>query len=85
MKSLFLLPILFVGAANAELVLKEIRTASDSVLVAYFKSSIIQADEVNTTDVSLWKLNGRPASGISKFVPDADACDHHIYLRFQAG
>lgn len=81
MKSLFLLPILFVGAANAELVLKEIRTASDSVLVAYFKSSIIQADEVNTTDVSLWKLNGRPASGISKFVTEADACDHHIYLQ----
>lgn len=81
MKSLFLLPILFVGAANAGLVLKEIRTASDSVLVAYFKSSIIQADEVNTTDVSLWKLNGRPASGISKFVTEADACDHHIYLQ----
>jgi endoglucanase len=67
--------------ANAELAFKEIRTASDNVLVAYFKSTVIKADEVNTTDTNLWKLNGQPVEAINKFVTEADACDHHIYLQ----
>ena len=68
-------------SANAELSLKEIRTASNNVLVAYFKSTVIQADEVNTVTVSAWKLNGQPVMAINKFVTEADACDHHIYLQ----
>jgi len=67
--------------ANAELSLKEIRTASNDILVAYFKSTTINADEVNTADLSLWKLNGQPVTAINKFVIEADACDHHIYLQ----
>ena len=66
---------------EAELSSKEIRTASNDVLVAYFKSTIIQADEVNTDDLSAWKLNGQPVLAINKFVTEADACDHHIYLQ----
>jgi endoglucanase len=69
--------------ANAELSLKEIRTASNDVLVAYFKSTVIQADEVNTANLSDWKLNGQAVMAINKFVTEADACDHHIYLRVQ--
>ncbi len=68
-------------SAHAELSLKEIRTASNDVLVAYFKSSVVRADEVNTSDVSAWKLNGRAVTAIHKFVTEADACDHHIYLQ----
>jgi endoglucanase len=67
--------------AHAELSLKEIRTASNNVLVAYFKSTVIQADEVNSGDVSAWKLNDQPVLAINKFVTEADACDHHIYLQ----
>lgn len=67
--------------ADAALSLKEIRTASNNVLVAYFKSTVIRADEVNTGDVSAWKINGRPVTAINKFVTEADACDHHIYLQ----
>ena len=44
-------------AANAELALKEIRTASKDVLVAYFKSTKIDANEVNTTNLASWKLD----------------------------
>jgi endoglucanase len=66
---------------QAELSLKEIRTASNNVLVAYFKSTVIQADEVSTGDVSAWRLNGQPVLAIHKFVTEADACDHHIYLQ----
>ena len=36
------------ATADAALTLKEIRTASNNVLVAYFKSTIINANEVNT-------------------------------------
>src|ERR1039458_8001626 len=68
-------------AAKAELALKEIRTASKDVLVAYFKSTLINADEVNTTNLASWKLNGQPVTAINKFVTEADACDHHIYLQ----
>jgi len=66
--------------ARAELALQEIRTASNNVLVAYFKSDTIQLDQVDTSDLSAWKLNGRPVQAINKFITEADACDHHIYL-----
>ncbi len=83
MKWLSVLAVFFCCAlsTNAELSLKEVRTASNTVVVAYFKSNIVQADEVNTADLSAWKLNGQPAAAISKFVTEADACDHHIYLQ----
>lgn len=67
--------------ARAELSLKEIRTASNNILVAYFQSTIIQADEVKTDDLSAWKLDGQPVQALHKFVTEADACEHHIYLQ----
>jgi len=71
-------------AANAALTLTEIRTASPTVLVAFFKSTTINANEVNTVDLSAWKLNGQPVTAINKFVTEADACEHHIYLQVPA-
>jgi endoglucanase len=68
-------------AGYGELTLKEIRTASKDVLVAYFKSTVINANEVNTADLTAWKLNGQPVMAIHKFVTEADACEHHIYLQ----
>ena len=67
-------------AANAALTLTEIRTASPTVLVAFFKSTTINANEVNTTNLALWQLNGQPVTAINKFVTEADRCEHHIYL-----
>jgi len=67
-------------ATVAELSLKEIRTASDHVLAAYFKSTTVEVDEVSTGDLSRWKLNGEPVTAIHRFVTEADVCDHHIYL-----
>ena len=68
-------------SVQAELSLKEIRTASNNILVAYYKSDIIKADEVDTADLSLWKLNGQPVGAINKFVTESNACDHHVYLQ----
>jgi endoglucanase len=92
MKHLLILVSFLCGclSANAQLSFKEIRTASDTVLVAFFKSTnvsgpvwetIIQTNEVNTDDPTLWKLNGQPVAAINKFVTEADACDYHIYLQ----
>ena len=71
-------------SVHAELSLTEIRTASNNVLVAFYKSDIIKADQVDTSDLSLWKLNGQSAVAINKFVTEANACDHHIYLQVPA-
>jgi endoglucanase len=93
MKHLLILVSFLYGllSANAQqLSFKEIRTASDTVLVAFFKSSnasgpvwnrVIQTNEVNTDDPTLWKLNGQPVVAVNKFVTPADACDYHIYLQ----
>jgi endoglucanase len=82
MKRLLLLAIVLCSPASvdAALALKEVRTASNNVLVAYFKSTTIDANEVKTADLSAWKLDGRPVTSINKFVTEADACDHHVYL-----
>ena len=53
----------------------------NNVLVAYFKSTTIKANEVDTTDLSACKLNGQPVTAINKFVTEGDACDHHVYLQ----
>ena len=67
--------------ANAELTLQEIRTASKDVLVAYFTSTVINTNEVNTTNPAAWKLNGQAVIAINQFVTEGDACEHHIYLQ----
>jgi endoglucanase len=65
---------------DTSLVLKEIRTASDNVVVALFNSDIVDLNGVDTSDPSLWKLDGKPVKAIYKFVTEADASEHHIYL-----
>jgi len=90
-KRLLVLAGLLCGSApgNATPAFKEVRTASDTVLVACFRSlkasgpvwnRVVQANEVNTDDPSPWKLDGRPVGAIHKFVTPTDTCDHHIYL-----
>ena len=92
MKHLVLLFSLACGlvSAHAQLSFKEIRTACDTVLVAFFQSTnvtgpvwdrVIRSDEVNTADLSLWKLDGKPVTAINEFVTPAENCDYHIYLQ----
>ncbi len=70
----------FSAPASGALKLEEVRTASNNVLVACFKSTTVNPNEVNIADLSAWKLNSEPVTAIHKFVTEADACDHHIYL-----
>jgi hypothetical protein len=75
MKRVLVLAIVLCSSAPADaaLTLKEIRTASDTMLVAYFKSTTINANEVNTAPLSAWKLNGQAVTAINRFVTEADA------------
>ncbi|NLG16936.1 MAG: hypothetical protein GX556_06335 [Fibrobacter sp.] len=65
---------------HAALTLKEIRTASNNVLVVFFNGTSISANAVDITDISQWKVNGEAATAISRYVMQANACDYHIYL-----
>ena len=77
-------------AAQAQLTFKGVRIASDNVLAALFESRNVtgpvwdrvnQTNEVNTADLSLWKLDGQPVTAIHQFVTPAEFCDYHIYLK----
>src|ERR1035437_4731666 len=78
-------------SANAQqLSFKEIRTASDTVLVAFFKDAYwsgnvwdmqFSTNQVVTSNPSAWKLNGQPVSAINEFVTEANAVDYHIYMQ----
>jgi endoglucanase len=89
--ALFLLVIFSLKAQLPEwpkmknMTLKEIRTASDRVLVAYFLGP--DMNEVSTTS-SGWSLNGKQPNRIDKWVtPNWSGIDfgyeHHIYLTMQ--
>jgi len=59
--------------------LMEIHTASNNILVAVFKSSVGNVDEVDLT-LSGWSINGKAPAGINKYVYPDEKSDHFIYL-----
>ncbi len=69
------------SVAEAKLMLKEVRTASNNVLVAFFTSDTIDVNEANITNLSDWRVNGQPVKNIFRYATQADPCDHHIYLQ----
>jgi endoglucanase len=80
----------FLPANAQQLSFKEIRTASDTVLVAFFKdaywsgpvySQVWATNQVMTSNLSQWTLNGQPVTAANRFVTEANAVDYHIYLQ----
>ncbi|MGD0744586.1 MAG: glycoside hydrolase family 9 protein [Verrucomicrobiota bacterium] len=78
-------------ALNAQqLSFQDVRTASDTVLVAFFMdahytdstvwNTKFNTNQVDTSNLSLWTLNGTPVSSIDKFVTEVNAVAYHIYL-----
>ena len=67
-------------AKDETLVLKEVRTASDNVITLFFNSDIVNIDGIDISDPSAWKVNRKPVKALNKFVTEADASEHHIYL-----
>ena len=72
-----------ISTANAKLTLKEVRTASNDVLVAFFSSDKIDVNEAEINDLSTWQINGHPVKNIFKYAVQADPCDHHVYLQVE--
>ena len=74
--------ILFIAISftRADPVFREIRTASDRVIVAFFTSDTVDPDEILIEDLSQWKINGKSPTSMYRYAMQADACDHHIYL-----
>ena len=68
-----------------KLTFKEIRTASDNILVAFFLGP--DMNEISTT-LSEWSLNGKEAESIDRWITpnwsgDYYGYEHHIYLTMQ--
>lgn len=61
--------------------LKDIRSASNNVLVAFITGDSPDVNVINTDDMSRWNINGKPAAGIFKYSTRAETFDHHIYLK----
>ena len=70
-----------IPAANAEVTLKEMRSASDDVLVAFFTGDSVDVNEIGTGEASQWSINGNPAIEIHEYATQADFCDYHVYLK----
>ncbi len=65
---------------NAKPELKEIRTASNHVIVLYFESDSVDLSEINTENFSDWKINGKQPSEIYQYFTESRTGNHHIYL-----
>jgi endoglucanase len=71
--------------ANAALTLAEVRTASNTVIDVYFTSTTVNANEVDTSNVSQWTVGGQPANAVNRYMMQvAKTADHHVYLTVPA-
>ncbi|HWD91757.1 MAG TPA: glycoside hydrolase family 9 protein [Verrucomicrobiae bacterium] len=76
--------------SNAQLPIQEIRTASNTELVAFFHSTnvsgpvyatVYSTNEVNLSQPLQWFLNGQRLETLSEFVTESDGVDYHIYMQ----
>jgi endoglucanase len=86
---LVVIGLLLCGNLRAGPPLTEIRTASPTVLVAFFHDPAFNGpvwgrtystNAVAITNLSFWTLNGTAVTAISEFVTEARGSDYHIYL-----
>jgi endoglucanase len=78
---LLLVAVLFgMQFSYARLTFKEVRTASDNIIVLYYTSDTVNVNEINIDSIGKWKINGTPAINLHRFATNADKCDHFVYL-----
>ncbi|MDR1727183.1 MAG: glycoside hydrolase family 9 protein [Acidobacteriota bacterium] len=61
--------------------LKEIRSASDDVLVVFIAGDSGDVNAIDIEDASRWKVNGEAARAVYKYSTRANPFDHHVYLK----
>ena len=59
---------------------REIRTASDCVIVAFFNCDSMDVNTIDTGKPAEWKINGKPAASVYRYAMQTDGVNHHIYL-----
>ncbi len=69
------------SGANPEVALKEIRSASNDVLVAFFTGDSADVGEISIDETSQWKVNGNRVAEIYLYATQADPSDYHVYLK----
>ena len=62
------------------LTLSEIRTASDRVLVAFFKCDTFHINAIDISNQAAWKINGKPATAVHLYAMQTDGIHFHVYL-----
>jgi len=65
---------------TSRLTLSEIRTASDRVLVAFFKCDTFDINAIDISNVAGWKINGKPANAVHLYAMQTDGIHFHAYL-----
>ncbi len=68
------------GQPDPTLKLREVRTASDRILIAVFTSDIVDLEGVDISDPAKWKVGRKPASALHKWVTEAEGSEHRVYL-----
>jgi len=68
------------GEPDPSLVLKDVRTASDRILVALFTSDIVDLDGIDITKPEEWKLGRKSVVSLHKWVTEAEGSEHRVYI-----
>ena len=68
------------GEPDPSLVLKEVRTASDRIIVALFTSDIVDLDGIDISKPEEWKLGRKNVVSLHKWVTEAEGSEHRIYI-----
>ena len=72
------------GDPDSSLVLKEVRTASDRIIVALFTSDIVALDGIDITKQEEWKLGRKSVISLHKWVTEAEGSEHRVYIEVPA-
>ena len=68
------------GGADPSLVLKDVRTASDKIVIALFTSDVVDLDGVDISDPGQWKVGRKEAIALNKWVTEAEGSEHRVYI-----
>ena len=68
------------GEADPSLVLKDVRTASDKIVIALFTSDVVDIDGIDISDPGQWKVGRKEAIALNKWVTEAEGSEHRVYI-----
>ena len=70
-----------ISVLQAKVTFREVRTASDNIIVAFFTGDEIEAEAIDLSNPERWKINGNPAEIVGNYAMQASSFDYHVYLK----